>query len=78
MCTDEKEGTKEVDQPMDGGLQGGEAKPTEDVNDKPATPSDTSVAVAEEGKSDEAPKTNTPNKEGLDATQKLWSSPPPQ
>ena len=44
----------------------------------PQPASDTSVAVAEEGKSDEAPKTNTPNKVGLDATQKLWSSPPPQ
>ena len=55
-----------------------EAKPTEDDNDKPATPSDTTVAVAEEGKSDEAPKTNTLNKECLDATQKLWSSPPLQ
>ena len=77
VCTDAKEGTKEEDEPMQEGEQG-EAKPTEDVNDKPATPSDTSVAVAEEGKSDEAPKTNTPNKEGLDATQKLWSSPPPQ
>ena len=77
VCTDAKEGTKEEDEPMQEGEQG-EAKPTEDVNDKPATPSETSVAVAEEGKSDEAPKTNTPNKEGLDATQKLWSSPPPQ
>ena len=77
VCTDEKKGTKEEDEPMQEGEQG-EAKPKEDVNDKPATPSDTSVAVAEEGKSDEAPKTNTPNKEGLDATQKLWSSPPPQ
>ena len=54
------------------------AKPTEDVNDKPATRSDTSLAVAQEGKSNEAPRTNTPNKEGLGATQKLWSSPPPQ
>ena len=78
VCTDEKEGTKEEDEPMQEGEQGGEAKPTEDVNDKPATPSDTSVAMAEEGKSDEAPKTNTPNKEGLDATQKLWSSAPLQ
>ena len=77
VCTDTKEGTKEEDEPMQEEEQG-EAKPTEDVNDKPATPSDTSVAVAEEGKSDEAPKTNTPNKEGWDATQKLWSSPPPQ
>ena len=77
VCTDAKEGKKEEDEPMQEGEQG-EAKPTEDVNDKPTTPSDTSVAVAEEGKSDEAPKTNTPNKEGLDATQKLWSSPPPQ
>ena len=56
----------------------GEEVPKEDVNDKPATPSDTGVAVAEEKKSDEAPKTNTPNKEGFDATQKLWSSPPLQ
>ena len=77
-CTDEKKGTKEVDEPMEEGEQGGEAKPTEDVNNKPDTPSDTSVAVAEEGKSDEAPKTNTPNKEGSNATQKLWGSPPPQ
>ena len=77
VCTDEKKGTKEKDEPMQEGEQG-EAKPTEDVNDKPATPSDTGVALAEEGKSDEAPKTNTPNKEGLDATQKLLSSPPPQ
>ena len=77
VCTDAKERTKEEDEPMQEGEQG-EAKPTEDVNDKPATPSDTSVAVAEEGKSDEAPKTNMPNKEALDATQKLWSSPPPQ
>ena len=60
---------------MQEGEQGEEAKPTEDVNDKPVKPSDTSLAVEEEGKSDEAPKTNTPNKEGLDATQKLRSSP---
>ena len=65
-----------MDQPMEKGELGGEAKPTEDVNDKPATPSDTSVAVAQDGKSHEAPNTNTPNKEGLDATQKLWSLPP--
>ena len=71
VCTDEKEGTNDGDEPMQEGEQGGEAKPTEDVNDKPVTPSDTGVAVAEEGKSDEAPKTNTPNNEGLDATQKL-------
>ena len=77
VCTDQREGTKEEDEPMQEGEQG-EAEPTEDVNDKPATRSDRSVAVAEEGKSDEAPKTNTPNKEGLDATQKLWSLPPPQ
>ena len=77
VCTVAKEGTKKEDEPMQKGEQG-EGKPTEDVNDKPATPSDTSVAVAEEGRSDEAPKTNTPNKEGLDATQKLWSLPPPQ
>ena len=78
VCTNEKEGTTEEDEPMQERGQGGEAKLTKDVNDQPATPSDTSVAVAEEGKSDEAPKTNTPNKEGLDATQKLWSSLPPQ
>ena len=78
MCTDEKEGTKEVDEPIEGGEQGGEAQPTEDVNDKPATSSDTRVAVAQEGKSNEAPKTNTPTKEGSHATQKLWSSPFPQ
>ena len=78
MCTARKEGTKEVDAPMEEGEQGGEAKPTEDVYDTPATPSDTSVAVAQEGKRDEAPKTNTPNKQGWDATQKLWSLPPPQ
>ena len=77
VCTDAGEGTKEEDEPMQEGEQG-EAKPKEDVNGKPATPSDTSVAVAENGKSDEAPKTNTPNKEGLDATQKLCSSTPPQ
>ena len=77
VCTDEKEGPKKEDEPMQEGEQG-EAKPTEDVNYKPATPSDTSVAVTEEGKSDEAPKMNTPNKEGLDVTQKLWSSPPAQ
>ena len=76
--TDEKEGTKQVDQPMEEGEQGGDAMPTEDFNNKPATPTDSIVAVAQEGKSDEAPNTNTPNKEGLDATQKLWSSPPPQ
>ena len=78
MCTDEREGTKKEDEPMQEEGQGGEAKLTEDVNDRPTTPSDTSVAVAEEGKSDKAFKTNTPNKEGLDATQKLWSSLPPQ
>ena len=78
VCTEEKKGTKKVVECMEEGEQGGEAKPTKDVNDKPATPSDTSVALAQEGKSDEAPKTNTPNKEGLDATQKLWSSPSPQ
>ena len=77
VCTDAKEGTKEEDEPMQEGEQG-EAKPTENVNDKPATRSDTSVVMAEEGRSDEAPKTNTPNNEGSDATQKLWSSPPPQ
>ena len=71
VCTEGKEGTKEVDEPMEEGEQGGEAKPTEDVNDKPASPSDRSVAVAQEEKSDEAPKMNTPNKEGLDATQKV-------
>ena len=78
VSTDEREGTKEEDEPMQEGEQRGEAKPTEDVHDKPATRSDTSVAVAEEGKSDEVPKTNTPNKEGLDATQRLWSLPAPQ
>ena len=78
MRNEEKEGTKKVDQPMDEGEQAAEAKPTEDVDDKPATPSDVSVALAQEGKSDEAPNTNKPNKEGLDATKKLWSSPPPQ
>ena len=54
---------KEVDQRMEEGEQGGEAKTTEDVNDKPATPSDASGAVAQEGKSDEAPNKNTRNKE---------------
>ena len=39
---------------------------------------DASVAMAQEGKSGEASNKNTPNKEGLDATQKLWSSLPPQ
>ena len=78
VCTNEKEGTKEVDEPMGEGEQGGETKPMEDVNDKSATPRDTSVAVGEEGKSDEAPKTNTRNKQGLDAPQTLWSLPPPQ
>ena len=78
LRTDCKEGTKEADQPMEEREQGEEAKTTEDVNDKPAIPSDASVAVAQEGKSDEAPNKNTPNKEGVDATQKLWSSPPPQ
>ena len=72
--TDEKEGTKEVDQPMEGREQGGETKP----NDKPNTPREASVVVAQEGKRNEAPNKNTPNKEGLNATQKLWSSPPPQ
>ena len=76
--TDEKEGAKEVDQPMEEGEQGGDAKPTEDVNHQPATPSDTSVPVAQEGNSDEVPNKNTPNKERLDATQKLWSSRPLQ
>ena len=33
-------------EPMEEGEQGGEAKPTENVLDKPATPSDTGVAVA--------------------------------
>ena len=74
--TDEEEGTKEVDQPMEEGEQGGKPKPGEDVNDKPATPSDTSVVVVQEGKSNEAPNKNTPNEEGLDATQNLWSSQP--
>ena len=76
VCTDEKEGTKKKDEPMQEGEQG-EAKPNEDMNDKPATSSDTSVSLAEERNS-EAPRTNTPNKERLDATQKLWSSPPAQ
>ena len=76
--TNERAGSKKVEQPMDEGEQGGEAKFTEDANDKPATPSDASVAVAQEGKSNEAPNKNRPNKEGLDATQKLWSSPSPQ
>ena len=58
VCTDEIEGTNEADEPAEEGEQGGEANATEDVNEKPATPSDTSVAMAEEGKSDEAPKTN--------------------
>ena len=76
VCTEDKEGTKEVDEPTEEGEQGGQAKSTKDVNDRPATPSYTSVAVAQEGNRDEAPKTHTPNKEGLDATQRLWSSPP--
>ena len=42
-----KKGTKEVDEPMEEGEQGGEAKPTEDVTEKPATPTETSLAVAE-------------------------------
>ena len=71
VCTDENKGTRKEDEPMQEGEQGGAAKPKEDVNDKLATPSDTSVAVAEEGKSDEAPKTITPNKGG--AMQKVWS-----
>ena len=78
VCTEDKEGMKEVAQPMEEGEQGGEAKPTEYVNKRPAIQSDTSVAVAEEGKSDEAPETNTPKKEGFHATQRLWRSPPPQ
>ena len=78
VCTDEEEGTKEVNEAMEEGEQGGEVKPTKDVDDKPATPSDTSAAMAQEGKSDKAPETNAPNKEVLDATQKLWSSSPPQ
>ena len=77
VCKDKKEGIKEVDESMEEGEQGEEGKPTEDVKDKPAIPSDTSVAVAEEGKGDEAPKTNTLNREGLDTTHKLWSWPPP-
>ena len=36
VCTDEKEGTKEVDQPMGAGEQEGEAKPMEDVMTSPA------------------------------------------
>ena len=47
VCTDKEEGNKEVDEPMEEGEQGGEARPSEDVDDKPATPSDTSVAVAQ-------------------------------
>ena len=78
VCTGEEEGRKEVDEPMEEGEQGGEARATKNDNDKPATPSDTRAAVAKEGKSDVAPKTKTPKKEGLDATQKLWSSQPPQ
>ena len=74
--TNEREGTKKVDQPMEEGEQGPEAMPTDDVNDKPATRSDTSVAVGQERKSDEAASRNTPNKECLDATQKLWSLQP--
>ena len=73
-----REGTKKVNEPMEEGEQGAEPKPMQDVNNKSATASDTSVAVVEEGKSDGAPKTYTPNKEGLDATQKLWSLPHPQ
>ena len=76
--TNEGERTKEVDQPMEEGEQGRESKLTEDVRNKPATPSDTIVAVAQEGRSNEEPNKNTPNKEGLGATQKLWSWPPPQ
>ena len=76
--TKEKEGTKKGHQPMGEEEQGEEAKPTEDVGDTPAPASDTSVAVAQEGNRDEAPNKNTPNKEGSDAMQKLWSSPPPQ
>ena len=63
---------------MEEGEQGAEAKPMEYVNDKPATPSGASVAVAQEGKSDGVPNKNMPNKEDMDAMQKLWSSPPPQ
>ena len=76
--THEKEGTREADQPVGERQQGGEARPTKDVNEEAATRSDANVAVAQKGKSDEAPNRNTPNKEGLDATQNLWSSPPPQ
>ena len=36
LCTDAEEGMKEEDEPMQEGEQG-EAKPTEDVNDRPAT-----------------------------------------
>ena len=73
--TDVKEGRKEVGQAMEEGEQRAEAKPKEDVNGKPATPSDGSSAVAQEEKSDEAPNTNTPNKGPSDATQKLCSLP---
>ena len=76
--TDEEEGTKEVDQPIEEGEQGGEAKSTGDVSDKPATPSDAALTVAQKGKSDEAPNKNTTNRARLDATQKLCSSPRPQ
>ena len=63
---------------MQEGEQGGEAKPTQDVCDKPAPSSDTSVGVAQDRKGDEAPNKNMPNNEGLDAAQKQWSSLPPQ
>ena len=71
VCTDVREGTKEEDEPMQEGEQG-EAKPTGDGNDKPATPSDTSVAVAEEGKSDEAPKTDTQARRTR-RTRRVWT-----
>ena len=76
--TDENEGTKEADQYMEEAELGGEAKSTEDVNDNPTTPSDASVAAAQEGRSNEAFNENRPNTEGLDAAQQLWRSPPPQ
>ena len=52
VYTKDKEGRREVDEPMEEGEQGGDAKPTEYVKDKPATPDDTSVAGVEKGKSD--------------------------
>ena len=65
--TNRRGGTEEVDRSIEEGEQGGEANPTEDVKDEPATAGDTSVAVAQERKSVEAPNTDPPRKEGLDA-----------